>query len=489
MRVPSLRTRVLALAVLLTSGMVLAVLVTTYVVIADGMDGVARRELGRRASIATEDIRSAVRRRITGSTAGTSGPAATTEFDDYLRRHFSGGQVFGEGHYAFYDASGTLLFSDDQRALAGAPASRAEAIEREIPVEEHIGGSAVLMHMFGPAHLGVYVMHVPFQRPDGVWLVMDVVYYPLREEATIDAIRMPMLVLSALALLFSIGLTQLTMRWVLRLVENLRTAADSVDAGQLDVSLPEGGMQEISELAHSINGLVSRLRRRAEAQTQFVADASHELATPVAGIRGYVNILRGWGADDPEVRAEAIAAIDRESRRMARLTTQLLELIRSEEELELHSVRHDINEIARQVVADTAERYKHKRIEFVAPEPGPLMVFGDQDRMEDVLSILVDNAAKYTQPRGKVAVATYRRKADIVIEVADDGPGIPPDDLPNIFDRFYRSDSSRAKESGGFGLGLAIAKRIVESSGGLIDVESTVGAGTTFTIRLPRGRD
>jgi signal transduction histidine kinase len=223
-------------------------------------------------------------------------------------------------------------------------------------------------------------------------------------------------------------------------------------------------------------------------QTRFVADASHELATPVAGIRGYVGILRGWGADDPDVRAESLDAIDRESRRMVRLTRQLLGLIRSEHEFDYHSVRHDVNAVCREVIAGAATRHVDKGILFTGPPETPLTLLADPERVEEVVSILVDNAAKYTQPGGRVTVSTCGRRGDVVITVADTGCGIPADDLPFIFERFYRSDQSRSVESGGFGLGLAIAKQIVDSSGGLIDVTSMLGEGTVFTVRLPRGR-
>jgi len=163
---------------------------------------------------------------------------------------------------------------------------------------------------------------------------VDVVYDPVREESILDSARRPMLIVAVFALLLAIMTMQIIMGWVLSLVENVKTAADSIDAGQLDVHLPEEGEHEIAELAHSINQLIDRLRRRAEVQTRFVADASHELATPVAGIRGYVNILRDWGAEDPVMREEAISAIDRESRRMARLCADLLSMVRSEEVLE-----------------------------------------------------------------------------------------------------------------------------------------------------------
>ena len=330
----------------------------------------------------------------------------------------------------------------------------------------------------------------PVELPSGGTGVIDVVYYPVREERAIDAIRAPMAALSLSTMLVMVLVMQISLTWVLRLVDNLRQAADAIDAGRLDVRLPVQGENEIGDLARSINRLIDRLKRRADAQTRFVADASHELATPVAGIRGYVSILRGWGADDAEVRTEAVNAIDRESRRMARLASELLTLVRSEQALQVRQVRFDVNMAARETLAVISSRYTDKNQRFVGPDEGPLMMVGDPDRVEDVLSILLDNAAKYTPAAGRVSVTTRRRRESIAIDVSDTGPGIPPQDLPNIFERFYRSDTSRTRAPGvgGFGLGLAIARSITEELGGSLEVESTLGFGTTFTLTLPRGR-
>ena len=141
------------------------------------------------------------------------------------------------------------------------------------------------------------------------------------------------------------------MVWVLNLVDNLRKAADSIDAGRLDERLPDVGDNEIGALARSVNRLIERLQRRSEAQAHFVADASHELATPVAGIRGYTSILREWGADDPTVRDEAVDAIDRESQRMARLTGDLLNLLHADQGVVLKSEPFDLNVIVRSRLA------------------------------------------------------------------------------------------------------------------------------------------
>ena len=289
-----------------------------------------------------------------------------------------------------------------------------------------------------------------------------------------------MATLAASAIFIMVIMMQTSMGWVLKLVDDLRQAADAIDAGQLDVELPVQGEHEIGALAKSINSLIGRLRRRSEAQTRFIADASHELATPVAGIRGYANILRAWGKEDPEVRDEAINAIDRESRRMARLAGDLLSLVRNERTPEYRSIRFDINARCREILAGAATRYMEKGLEYEGPEEGQLMLIGDPDRLEDAISILVDNACKYTPAGGRVD--------SIIIEVSDSGMGIPARDLPNIFERFYRSDTSRSKATGGFGLGLSIAKSIIDAAGGEVEVASTEGMGTTFTLKLPRGR-
>ena len=238
----------------------------------------------------------------------------------------------------------------------------------------------------------------------------------------------------------------------------------------------------------SLNNLIERLQRRADAQSRFVADASHELATPVAGIRGYTSILRAWGADDPKVRDEAVDAIDRESRRMARLTADLLNLLHADQGLVLRSEKFDLNALVRERLAASASRWIDKDIEYEGPEEDSLLMVGDPDRVEDIISILLDNASKYTPPLGRVSVETRRKRENVLIEVTDTGQGIPAEDLPRIFDRFFRSEASRAAGEGGFGLGLAILRSIVESMGGEIHVSSTVGEGTTFTVRLPKGR-
>jgi signal transduction histidine kinase len=493
----SIRARVLYLAIVFALLLVGSVTLATYFFVADGMAHSAQSttwRLARTTSLAISKATTTAK--LQAASEGLVGEDREHEALRLLMREipdlFTVGGV-EDGSFALYvrevtDNELRLVWFSDDRAVLDEASGRNDALLDRQPTQTGPEGRDLLTGMFSRADLGSYVVHIPLYLPNGAVGVMDVVYLPTREEGILDSARQPMFIVGAFALLVAVLMLQIIMGWVLSLVDDVRTAAESVDAGQLDVRLPEEGEHEIADLARSLNALIDRLRRRAEAQTRFVADASHELATPVAGIRGYVNILRAWGAEDPEMREEAIAAIDRESRRMARLCSDLLSMIRSDGVLDFRNARYDINAASREVLAGAATRYIDKNLEFVGPDEGPLWLYGDHDRIEEALAILVDNACKYTPDAGRVQLKTRRHRDRVVVEVTDTGIGIPESDLPSIFERFYRSDASRSKETGGFGLGLPIAKHIIDASGGMIWVRSKVASGTTFTISLPRNR-
>lgn len=495
MRRLSLRTSLLLASIAFAIVAIGGVALVTYVVVAQGITSVSQDVSLRVASeverVLTLQLRVAAAQAHAEGLTGTAAQARAQAIAIDNLETIYGARAPAEPQVAFYDADSVMQWASAPNAvLPKQSAVHAQVQETGEQVQDTVPLRPPLTGLFTPATLDAQVVHSPVELSGGGTGVIDVVYYPVREEQAIDAIRAPMAALALTTMIVMVLIMQVSLTWVLRLVDNLRQAADAIDAGRLDVRLPVQGENEIGDLARSINRLIDRLKRRSEAQTRFVADASHELATPVAGIRGYVSILRGWGIDDPEVRTEAVNAIDRESRRMARLASELLTLVRSEQALEVRQVRFDLNMAARETLAVISSRYADKKQRFVGPDEGPLVMVGDPDRVEDVISILLDNAAKYTPPAGRVSVTTRRRKELVAIEVADTGPGIPPHDLPNIFERFYRSDTSRTRGTGvgGFGLGLAIARSITEELGGTLDVESTLGFGTAFTLTLPRGR-
>lgn len=480
-------------ALLLVGSITLA----TYVLVSHGMDETAGKTATRLAGAAER-----VSRRALGNAAeeaavlGLSGEEA----DEYVASALLAAPPEPITSGLVYEGSFTLHTWSSASASSRERWSVGEDVEPAVHLNESANQAretAEIVHdypdyrllptgMFRRAELGAFVSWIPLEIPGVHAAVLQVQYAPTDEEAILDATRGPMVVVTIVSLLAALLITMMSTGWTLTLVENLRRTADSVDVGQLDVRLPEEGQNEVAELARSLNRLIENLGRRNEAQARFIADASHELATPVAGIRGYVNILRAWGAEDPALREEAVSAIDRESRRMARLCSDLLSVIRNEEMVEYRQIRYDINAVSREVLANAATRFIDKNLEFTGPDEGPLWLYGDPDRVEEALGILVDNACKYTHNGGSVSVTTWRQRELVVVEVSDTGVGIPEEDIPNVFDRFYRSDVSRSKETGGFGLGLAIAKHIVDASGGSISVRSTLGQGSTFAMTFPR---
>lgn len=489
MRLTSLRFRILLLTVFFSLVLVGTVSLVTYVVVTDAMREVAtnslrgiadtvQRETSRVAEQATEAARAQ------GVSPSEADALVYGALSSYLAE-VSDTSVGTSAEFALYDTRLVLKWRTSPDALNDHDAHRIAAQSGSVHVDSGRAALQSLDGLFSKADLGEYVSHVGVQLPDGGVAVVDVTYMPLREEAAIDRIRPWMTALAVAAVFIAIALMQASTGWVLGLVGDLRRAAESIDANQLDVRLPDLGRNEVGDLTRSLNALIDRLRRRADAQTRFVADASHELATPVAGIVGYVNILKEWGAEDPELRREAIEALDRESARMARLCSDLLALVSRDRFVEPTIERVDVNAVVRDALARTATRYLGKGLEFTGPEEGRLFAQTDADRLAQLLDILLDNAAKYTPGGGGVAVRTRRRMDKVVIEVADTGVGIPKKDLPHIFDRFYRSDRSRSSDSGGFGIGLSVAHGIVEMLKGEIEAESAEGVGTTFTISLP----
>ena len=496
MHFKSIRSRVVVLTVLLSVVLVGGVTVATYAFVARGMADSAEQTAIRLSQAAGRVVQQTVDQAQTEAVAlGLEGENAAVFVASRILNGPPGAFVRGlvyEGSFALHvleeEGGGAervwLVGShaDDPTLADG----REAALESGEVVYSFPTRLAFATAFVQATSLGPYAVHVPVEIPGSVAAVLDVVYAPEREEAILNATRLPMLGVVLIALAGAVFSTRLILGWVLTLIEEVRRVADSIDARQLDARLPEEGSHEVAELAHSVNRLIDSLRSRADMQARFVADASHELATPVAGIRGYVGILRAWGAEDPVMREEALSAIDRESQRMARLSRDLLSLIRNEEQVEYRSVPYDMNAVCREVLANAATRYLHKQIDFSGPAEEAMMLYGDPDRVEELLGILVDNACKYTLDGGRVSVKTRARRARITVQVTDTGIGIPEDDLPDVFERFYRSDVSRSSETGGFGLGLAIAKHIVDMSGGEITVKSVVGYGTTFEITLPR---
>lgn len=246
----------------------------------------------------------------------------------------------------------------------------------------------------------------------------------------------------------------------------------------------QGPPDEVGQLAGTFNEMLERLERAFQAQRRFVADASHALRTPLTAIRGNVELLL-QRPEDPTAQATSLQAIRRETQRLSRVVSDLLLLAQADagqtlerQPVEMATLLLEVYQQAR-VMADGVN------VSLGHEDQG--LVAGDPDRLREMLLNLVDNALKYTPEGGKVTLSLYYNKPWIQVSVTDTGPGIPPEDLAHVFERFYRVKTIKPRpgQSPGTGLGLAIAKWIAEQHGGHITVESHLGKGSTFTAWLP----
>jgi two-component system phosphate regulon sensor histidine kinase PhoR len=229
----------------------------------------------------------------------------------------------------------------------------------------------------------------------------------------------------------------------------------------------------------------TELTRVADMRRDFVANVSHELKTPLAAIRGYAETLRDGALDEPPTARRFTDRILSQCRRLQELLADLLILSRHEGDAALEREPVSLDAIARHAVELLTPAAREKRVEIELREEPVPPVHGDAGNLERLLLNLLDNAIKYNRPDGKITVRVGRCGTEAVLEVIDSGIGIPPESISRIFERFYRVDKGRAREEGGTGLGLAIVKHIAQAHGGQVDVESRIGRGSTFRVRLP----
>jgi len=231
---------------------------------------------------------------------------------------------------------------------------------------------------------------------------------------------------------------------------------------------------------------ITDLRRADRIRRDFIANVSHELRTPLTAIRGYVEALLD-SADDPADRARFLAIIDRHSSRMETLVKDLLRLARldaGQEELDVHPCPTDA--LYAGVVTElrpTLEARRQQVLTHIAPDA--TTVVGDAAKLHEIVRNLTENASNYSPERSTITLDAWRETSHIILRVSDEGPGIPDTDLERIFERFYRVDKARSRETGGTGLGLSIVKHLVELHGGTVVARNHKGGGAQFIVTLP----
>ncbi len=291
-------------------------------------------------------------------------------------------------------------------------------------------------------------------------------------------------ILSLLHILSMLTSRKRLARSVLQPINEMAEAARNLSASNLDMRINIlGTKNELRDLASVINDMLDRIESAYESQKAFVSDASHELRTPISVIRGYAQLLERWGMKDPEVAAEAIAAISSETESMRELVEKLLFLARHDKKtFKLEMETFDLTELCRELVRDTTLIAQDYNI-----QEGPMQntaVHADRSAVKQAVRIFIDNAIKYTPKGGTITISCEDMGDHARVSVTDTGPGMTKEEARRAFDRFYRCDSARTSQVGGHGLGLSIARLIASSHGGKISVKTAPGEGSTFRLLL-----
>ncbi len=307
---------------------------------------------------------------------------------------------------------------------------------------------------------------------------MSVIDQPL------DVVRRVLLIGGGIVTLLAFGAGWLLAGTALRPINRLTQTAREIGAAQdferrVDYA---GPADEVGRLASTFNAMLTSLHAAYQAQRRFVGDASHELRTPLTSIRGNLGLLQRQPPIAEADRVAVLADLVAETERLSRLVADLLTLARSDAGRPLRHEPVPLRPLVADLVRRLAAAKPGRTVEMEGPTEATAL--GDPDALTQVLLILLDNALKFTPPDGTVAVSIAVHEADVSIAVRDTGPGIAPEALPHIFERFYQGDAART--GSGAGLGLAIAQALMEGQGGTLRVTSVQGQGSTFTVTLPR---
>lgn len=354
------------------------------------------------------------------------------------------------------------------------PFPRRNVLNRNSQVALDAEGDAWLYTSSRLPNGSILVVTAPRPRAPALAIFTDEFFAPIMQAG---------LIALALSLILAFALS----RWVADPLQKVVVAAHNYPAQDAQPVEPRGP-REVQDLTRAFNAMVARVHASQRSQRDFVANVSHELKTPLTSIQGFAQALLDDTADTPEARKQAAQVIYDEAARMHRMALDLLYLARLEAgtaDLEMSDV--DVRALLQNVVEKFTPQADKAGVALRVDVPNGLpAITGDGDRLGQVFSNLVDNALKFTPSNGRILLSAKEAGAEIEVSVADTGSGVPNEALPRLFDRFYQADPSRAGGGHhGAGLGLAIAKEIVEAHGGKIGVRSQVGIGTTFTIHLP----
>ncbi len=322
--------------------------------------------------------------------------------------------------------------------------------------------------------------------------VNEEVYY-IQISKDLDSVQEYFFILLCILVILNIIIIIITMiigssvsKKIISPIDDMTETVRAINIQKLDTRLNvKGSHDELKELAQTFNDMFDRIQESYDRQNQFVSDASHELRTPIAVIQGYANLLDRWGKNDKEVLEESIEAIKSESENMKDLIEKLLFLARADKKTQkVEKSQFYLDDLIDEVFKET--KLIDTKHEIINKVDKKILIFADRKLLKQALRIFIDNSIKFTPENGSITVeGEYYSKDKAVLVIEDTGIGIPKEDIPYIFDRFYCSDKSRSKDKGGTGLGLSIAKWIIAQHRGIVEVKSAIGVGTQISIFIP----
>lgn len=332
--------------------------------------------------------------------------------------------------------------------------------------------------------IDIAIVSKPIIWNDGQVVTLQVSQHLYGLKETMRTLFYVLVIASLLILIPTIIAGFILSRFLLRpihtLIETMKENTQYKKWEKIDVH--DRSKDEIYEMGMTFNHMIDRIKDNFEKQEIFVSDASHELKTPISIVKSYAQLLKRRGLENPELFHESVDAIDSEADRMQKLVEQMLLLAKSE--YEPHHEYVNMTEVCQETF-HTLKGIHQRDIRAMLPdEHQQISVIGNRDQLLQVLYILMNNAIKY----GEVPITLVLEETDqhVLIKVIDCGPGISEKDQQHIFDRFYRVDKARSRTTGGTGLGLPIAKSIIDHHHGEISVQSRLGEGTTFKVTLPK---
>lgn len=320
---------------------------------------------------------------------------------------------------------------------------------------------------------------------DGTRIVIQIIKDMDREETYVHVLAGIMLFIDGFVFVLAIILGYLISRKALSPIDKITNQAKQISASDLSMRIHiDGPDDELKRLSDTFNDLIARIQYSYEKQNRFTLDASHELATPMAVIKGYIDVLDRWGKDDKDVLNESISSIKVELANMTALLDMLLFLSKGDNEIyKIEKTKFWMNDLIKELIEEsTLVDEKHHIFCSTYPQ---FRIEGDRRLIKQMLRGIVDNSIKYSPEETKINIEFSLLDSKAIVEISDEGIGIPQEDIAHIFDRFYRVDKARSRSIGGSGLGLSLVKWIVDIHKGSIQVESEFEQGTKMTIKLP----